>query len=353
MSQLWIKSAKLCGVLSGLIMLIGCDSGQNDNGGEGKVTELKGKIVVDGSSTVAPITEAARGRFQDTYPNVTMPIKTSGTGGGFKKFVTGETDISNASRPINDKEFDLCKTNGIEFYEIPIAYDGITFAVHNDNSWVKDLTVEQLQKMFTDNTGPDGKQKYRNWNDIDPSWPEKPIKFYIPGTNSGTFDYFKEVIIGEGAIRSDVATNEDDNSLIQLISGDEYGIGFFGVAYYVNNSERIKAIPIINPNTNKPVMPTDEDIETGNYAPFSRPLFIYVSKKSAAKSYIVRFVEMYIDQGAEIAGGSNYVGLPAEIYTQAKKNFRDKKTGTYFLTEDGQKREGSLVEIYKESNRLQ
>ena len=309
-------------------------------------TELTGAIEIDGSSTVAPISTEAAVMFGEEYPNVKIPVGVSGTGGGFKRFTKGDTDISNASRPIKDKEFAACKKNGVEFIEIPIAYDGLTIAVNKNNTWVKKMTVEQLEKIFLAGSAA------KTWDQVDPSWPKKEIKIFAPGTDSGTFDYFKEVVAGKkGSIRADMSVSEDDNNLVQGIANTETAIGFFGAAYYFENTDKLTAVPIVNPN-GKAVPPSSETIGNGTYAPFSRPLFIYINSKAASRPEVKRFVKHYLDNAADIAETVGYVGLPENIYADAHVHFKKRMTGTHYWTKDGAKRHGALAEIYKTSNLL-
>ena len=344
--------------------IVGCNGGENGNEGEGEnnetsqngndnanttggggSTDLVGKIVVDGSSTVGPITTVAKDHFKKKYPNVDIQIGISGTGGGFKRFVKGETDISDASRPIKDSELAACRENDVKFIEIPVAYDGLTIAIHPENDWATELTVDQIKKMFAKS------QAAKTWKEVDASWPDEEIIFYIPGKDSGTFDYFKEVVGGkEDDIREDVTPSEDDNLLIAGISRDKYAIGFFGVAYYEKNKEKVQAVSVVNPETNKAELPTPEAIESGTYAPFSRPLFIYVAEEKAGAAHVKRFVEYYLSNAKEIAEEASYVGLPEAIYNEAMVHFRTKTTGTHYLTKDGKKREGALTDVYKEQN---
>lgn len=346
--------------------IVGCNGGENGNEGGGETngtsqngndaenakssggggsTDLVGEIKIAGSSTVAPITTVAKDYFKEKYPNVDVQIAVTGTGGGFKRFTVGETDISNASRPIKPDELAICKENGIKFIELPVAYDGLTIAIHPDNDWATELTLDQIKKMFAKS------QAAKTWKAVDESWPDEEIKFYIPGKDSGTFDYFKEVVGGkEDDIREDVTPSEDDHQLIAGIARDKYAIGFFGVAYYAGNKDKVKAVSVVNPDTNKAEMPTPEAIESGEYAPFSRPLFIYVAEKSAGASHIKRFVENYLTQAGEYATEAKYVALPESVYKEAMVHFRAKITGTHYLTSDGKKRSGAVTEVYKEAN---
>jgi len=305
--------------------------------------ELSGEINIDGSSTVYPITQFVAETFNELNPKVNIAVGFSGTGGGMKKFAAGETDISNASRPIKAKEADKLEDAGIDFIEVPVAYDGLSIVVNKNNTWADQLTVEQLQKMFL----ASNKGKVTTWKDVNPDWPAVEIKMYIPGTDSGTFDYFKEVIVEDGNVRGDVTVSEDDNILVNGVANEAGAIGFFGVAYYEENKEKLKAVKIVNPETGEAVGPTPEDIEEGNYAPFSRPLFVYVNTKSAQRPEIRAFVQYYLENAGKYASQVGYVPLPQSVYFRAMRNFRQVKTGTQFHDADGNAVKGSVVNIYR------
>lgn len=307
--------------------------------------ELQGKINVDGSSTVYPISEAAASRFSKRFPNVSVNVGVSGTGGGFDRFTKGETDISDASRPITTSEFEAAKAAGVSFIEIPVAYDGLTLVVHRSNDWVDQLTVEEIKKIFT----TEGAAK--TWADVRSGWPDREIKIFAPGTDSGTFDYFMEVVAGKnGSLRSDISTSEDDNVLVTGVSGSPDAIAFFGVAYYEENADKLRAVPVVNPESGVAVAPTAETIESGEYAPFSRPLFIYVNAKSMARPEVKRFVNFYLENAPTLAEQTDYVSLPEDVYARAVQNARQRKTGTHYLTAEGEKRSGPVTEIYQSDN---
>ena len=301
---------------------------------------VRGKITVDGSSTVYPITEAVAEEFGNENRNVRVTVGVSGTGGGFKRFVVGETDISNASRPIKAKEAAAAKDNGVAFIELPVAYDGLTIVVNNDNTWCKSLTVDDVKKMFRDGSN------VKTWKDVNAEWQQTPIKFFIPGTDSGTFDYFKEVVAGEkGGIRSDVSVSEDDNVLVRGVSGDKGAIGFFGCAYYFANKEKLRAVAI--DGGKGPVTPDVKTISDGSYAPFSRPLFIYVNAVAAKRSEVSAFVQFYLENAPELVNDVKYVPLPKEIYERVSNNFEKGRRGTQFLNDKGENLHGALADIYK------
>jgi phosphate transport system substrate-binding protein len=270
---------------------------------------LSGEVEIDGSSTVFPITEAVAEEFQAANPDVLVTVGVSGTGGGFKKFGAGETDISNASRPIKDKEAAAAKEKGIEPIELPVAFDGLSVIVNLQNDFVDYLTVEELNKIWA----PDS--KVTKWSEVRAGWPDEEIKLYGPGTDSGTFDYFTEVINGEGgASRSDYNASEDDNTLVTGVSGDKYSLGYFGYAYYIENQDKLKIVPI--DGGNGPVVPTEETINDGSYAPLSRPIFIYVSNKSLERPEVKAFVEYYLTVGRELVSEVGYIQLPENMYEE-------------------------------------
>jgi len=287
-------------------------------------------ISIDGSSTVYPITEAVAEEFQKTEKGLKVTVGISGTGGGFKKFCSGETDISDASRPIKKTEAELCKKNGIEYIELPLAYDGLAVLVNPKNTWVKSITVKELKKIWE----PEAKGKITKWNQIRPEWPNKEIHLYGPGVDSGTFDYFTEAIVGKAqASRGDYTASEDDNVLVQGIATDQLALGFFGLAYYENNRDRLKLVAIDDEddkNGKGPQLPTYENILKGVYQPLSRPLFIYVSKKAAEKPEVKKFVEFYLKKGAALSKETGYIALPEKAYELALKRFQKRMTGSVF-----------------------
>jgi phosphate transport system substrate-binding protein len=315
---------------------------------------LRGKINVDGSSTVAPITIQADSSFRSICPNVTVPVGVSGTGGGFKRFTKGETDISDASRPIKFDELEGCRSNGVTFIELPVAYDGLTIAVAKSNTFVNQLTVEQLKKIFRANSKDKSFVNAKSWKDVDGSFPDEPIKIFAPGTDSGTFDYFKEVVLDDetSAIREDMSVSEDDNQLVNGIANTDGAIGFFGASYYFANQDKLKSLKIVNPESGEAVEVSAENIESGDYAPFSRPLFIYVNAKSARRPEVKVFVNHYLDHATELATAVKYVGLPESLNAAAKEHFKRYQAGTHFWNEDGSRRKGSLTELYTKDNLL-
>ena len=295
--------------------------------GTNMYADLAGDIDIDGSSTVFPITEAVAEEFGDLSDgNVRTVVGISGTGGGFKKFCTGETVISDASRPIKQKEVDLCAAEGVEYIEIPVAIDGLSVLVNPANEFVECLSVDQLNLIWS----PDSEGVVMTWDQVDPSWPEEAINLYAPGVDSGTFDYFTEAVNGDGGVsRGDFVASEDDNVLVQGISGDEFSLGYFGYAYYVENQERLKVVPI--DGGAGCIAPTDEAINNGSYAPLSRPLFIYVRADAAQKDHVAEFVRYYLSKnGRRLAASVGYIPFPEGVYNLGLAKFEARTTGTVF-----------------------
>ena len=314
---------------------------------QAQTSALRGKVVVDGSSTVYPVTEAAAAAFRKDYPGVDVTVAISGTGGGFKRFVKGETDLSDASRPITPKEFQAAKENGVQFMELPVALDGLSVVVNPQNDWVDKLTLENLQAIYLE----DGSA--RKWSDLNPDWPDQIIKVYSPGTDSGTFDYFKEVVVPKGkSFRPDMSTSEDDNVLVTGVAGDRYAIGYFGASYYYENESKLKAVPIVNPETGKAVLPAPEHVISGDYAPLSRPLFIYVNYNSLRRPEVRRFVEFYLKHDTKFAAQVGYVAVPDDVGTHAVAVLKQRLTGSTYVTKDMEKAEGGLRKVYKQENLL-
>ncbi|PSN18455.1 protein sphX [filamentous cyanobacterium CCP5] len=263
-------------------------------------------VTIDGSSTVFPITEAMAEEFMAANRGVTVTVGVSGTGGGFEKFCNGELDITGASRPIKDSEIEACAANGIEYVQVPVASDALTVVVNPANTWAEDMTVEQLQMLWE----PSAEATITSWNQIDPSWPDAPISLFGPGTDSGTFDYFTDEIVGEeGASRADYTASEDDNILVLGVSRDENALGYFGYAYYLENQDSLKAVAVDG------VLPSPESVESGDYTPLSRPIFIYVKQSSLEGNPEVRsFVEFTLENAPEIVPEVGYVPLSDTRY---------------------------------------
>jgi phosphate transport system substrate-binding protein len=295
-------------------------------------------VKIDGSSTVFPVTEAVAEDFQKAKKGaIKVTVGISGTGGGFKKFCRGETDISNASRPILKKEMEDCKAAGIEYYELPVAFDALTVVVHPKNTFIKSLTVAELKKMWE----PAAQGKVTRWNQVNPAWPDAPLKLFGPGADSGTFDYFTEAVVGKAkSSRGDFTASEDDNVLVQGVSRDVNGLGYFGYAYYVENKDKLRAVPIVN-GKGQAVEPSLEAVLKGTYEPLSRPIFIYVSAKAIARPEVREFVQFYMTNGAKLAKEVKYVPLPDSAYKIAWEHVQKGKKGTVF---GGQAEVGVTIE---------
>jgi len=284
-------------------------------------------VKIDGSSTVYPITEAVAEEFQKAKKNqIKVTVGISGTGGGFKKFCRNETDISGASRPILKKEMDDCKAAGVEYFELPVAFDALTVVINPKNSFIKQLTIGEMKKMWE----PAAQGKVTKWNQVNPAWPDAPMKLFGPGADSGTFDYFTEAVVGKSkSSRGDFTASEDDNVLVQGVSRDANGLGYFGFAYYVENKDKLKAVPIVN-EKGQPVLPSFDAVIAGTYTPLARPIFIYVNAKSLAKSEVKEFVQYYMINGAKLAKEVKYVPLPDHAYKTAWEHVTKGKKGTVF-----------------------
>jgi phosphate transport system substrate-binding protein len=263
-------------------------------------------VLVDGSSTVFPISEAMAEEFMADNRGTQVTVGVSGTGGGFKKFCAGEIDVTGASRPIKQEEKDACAAAGIEYIEVPVATDALTVVINNENTWAEEMTTEQLMMLWE----PAAEGTITRWNQIDPKWPDETIDLFGPGTDSGTFDYFTDEIVGEeGASRADYTASEDDNLLVQGVSSDPFALGYFGLAYYLENEETLKAVAVDG------VLPTPANVENGTYTPLSRPLFMYVKKSSLDDNAQVRsFMEYVLDNAPEIVPEVGYVPLSADRY---------------------------------------
>lgn len=275
----------------------------------GPGASLTGTIEIDGSSTVFPITQAVAEEFQKEHPDIRVNVGVSGTGGGFKRFQIGETDINDASRPIKSSEAQECANNGIEYIEFSIAIDGLAVMVNPDNTWVDYLTVEELNQIWKPDSTVD------SWNDIRPEWPDQPVHLYGPDTDSGTFDYFTDVINGdEGVSRPDYTASADDNVLVQGIAGDSNSLGYFGYAYYAENTDKLKIVPI--DSGSGPVIPSDETVKSNEYAPLSRPIFIYVNKASLSTEVVNSFVTFYMEHAEQLVAEVGYTPQPSSVYQQ-------------------------------------
>jgi phosphate transport system substrate-binding protein len=289
-----------------------------------------GRVLIDGSSTVFPISEAVAEEFQREHSGVGVTVGVSGTGGGFKKFIAGESDVVNASRPIKASEIELAQTKGISFIELPVAYDALSIVVNNKNTWVDHLTVAELKKIWS----PESQGTVMKWSDIRPGWPDKPLRLFGPGTDSGTFDYFTEVINGkEDASRGDYTSSEDDNVIVKGVEGDEGALGYFGVAFYEANKNKLKLVPIDDEkpeNGAGPQLPTHENVIKASYSPLSRPLFIYVRRSSLERPEVAQFSSFYLHNAKMLAEEVGYIPLPDNLYSQVQSRLSQKVSGTIY-----------------------
>jgi len=288
-------------------------------------TDISGKITVDGSSTVLLISEAMAEEFQAVNKDVKITVGKSGTGGGFKKFCTGEIEISDASRPIKQKEIDLCAENSVDYVEVPVAFDALSVVVSKDNDWAACMTVDELKTGWE----KAAQGKVSKWNQINPKYPDAPLTLLGPGTDSGTFDYFNEAITGDDGSRGDFATSEDDNTIVRGVAGDKNAMGYFGYAYYEENKDTLKAVDI--DGGDGCVAPSDATVLDGTYSPLARPLFIYVSKTAMDRPEVKAFIEFYMDaSNKELVADVGYFPLPDDIYSKALARVQEGKTGTAF-----------------------
>jgi phosphate transport system substrate-binding protein len=316
----------LCGIVLLVVFSTAC-------GGSGSApaesNAAPAVIQVDGSSTVFPISEAVAEEFQKANQNIRVTVGISGTGGGFQKFCRGETDISDASRPIRPTEIESCQKAGIEYIELPVAYDGLAVVVNPKNTWASSVTVEELKTLWA----PEAQGKILRWNQVRAAWPDREVHLFGAGVDSGTYDYFTEAIVGkEGASRGDFTSSEDDNVLVQGVGSDELALGFIPFAYVEQNQSRLKLVPVDDGKADNgagPLSPSAETVRNGTYQPLSRPLFIYVARKAADRPEIQRFVEAYF-AAPDLIREVGYVELTPQIYDLAKKHFAERRVGTAF-----------------------
>lgn len=284
-------------------------------------------VTADGSSTVFPLTEAVAEEFQIAERSqIQVTVGVSGTGGGFKKFCRRETDLQNASRPILKAEIENCQKSGVTFYELPVAYDALVVVTNPQNSWVDYLTTQELKKMWA----PEAKGVIKTWADIRPTWPKTPLKLYGPGSDSGTFDYFTEAIVGKAkSSRGDYTASEDDNTIVQGVTQDPGAIGYFGYAYYESNRNKLKLIPI--KNGKEAITPSEKTVKNGQYQPLARPIFIYINAQAYQdKQAVKKFTHFYLQQAAQLAQEIKYIALSAPTYLELQKQVEKGATGTRF-----------------------
>ncbi len=308
-------------------MMASCGGNNSQTG-----SSAGGTVQIDGSSTVYPITEAIAEEFQSERKAVKVTAGESGTGGGMKKFARKEIDICDASRPIKSNEDSMATANGVAYYELPIAYDGLVIVVNPQNTWLSSITVKELKKIWE----PEAQGKITRWNQVRNEWPNEEIHLYGAGTASGTFDYFTEAVVGKSkSCRGDYTGSEDDNVLVQGVSSDKLALGFFGYHYYAENKDKLKIVAIDDENDENgkgAILPSEATVKDGTYQPLSRPLFIYVSQLSTERPEVDDFVKYYLDNAEEIVPETGYITLDKELYALIKKRYEDKKTGSLFLT---------------------
>lgn len=326
MKRLWFS-----GLVAAVALLGGCkkDSAQNGTeqaaaGGGG------GSVKVDGSSTVFPIMEAVAEEYQKDNPDTRVTVGVSGTGGGFKKFCKGEVDIADASRPIKPSEVELCKQNGRDYIEVPVAYDGIAIVVHPENTWAQSITADELKKIWQ----PSAQGTVKKWSDVRAGWPDAELRLFGAGVDSGTYDYFTEAIVGEEhSSRGDYTSSEDDNVIVQGVSRDKHGLGFFGFAYYAENKDKLKLLPVDDEkpdNGQGPIAPSPETIQNGTYQPLSRPVFVYVSKQALERPEVAAFTKFLTTEGPKLVKEVGYIPLPERGYTLAQQRVEKRQTGSVF-----------------------
>lgn len=317
MKNILLKSIPIFIVGAFLWACSGSSDGKSQN-------ELSGAISIDGSSTVYPITEAVAEEFRAEFPRVNITVGVSGTGGGFNKFGRGESDISNASRPIKEQEIALCESNNITYVQLKIAFDGLAVVANPENDWLESITVEELKMIWE----PAAQNVIKRWNQIRPEWPDEEIRLYGPGVASGTYDYFTEAIVGKsGSSRGDFTASEDDNVLVQGIAGDKYGLGFFGLAYFEENQNKLKLVAV--DGGQGAVLPSLETVSNNSYTPLSRPMFIYVNSTAIERAEVIEFVRFYLENAGELTKEVGYVPLPESEYEAEKEKLET------FISENG------------------
>ncbi|MGQ0482825.1 MAG: PstS family phosphate ABC transporter substrate-binding protein [Pseudonocardia sp.] len=307
------RAAAVSIAASGALLLTACGGGQSGpaGGGAGGEQQLSGPVVIDGSSTVEPLSSAAAELFQRENPGVNVTVGTSGTGGGFQKFCAGETDISDASRPIKEAEAQACAAKNIQFSELQVANDALTVVVNKENTWANCLTTEQLKAIWEPNS------QVKTWNQVDPSFPAEPIQLFGPGADSGTFDYFTDEINGEeGASRTDYSPSEDDNVIVQGVSGSRTALGYFGFTFFEENQDTLKAVEINGGNGC--VAPSAQAVQDGTYKPLGRPLFVYASDAGLKKPQVVSFLDFYLAQNEQIVKAAKYIPMTPEQVKKAQ-----------------------------------
>jgi phosphate transport system substrate-binding protein len=330
----------MLGLLAGTALSVGCDvvpppatKGGTTPAAAGPGHTVSGKLEIDGSSTVFKLTQAVAQEFSKVNPGVSIKVDKSGTGGGFKKFVTGQLDVCDASRPITEKEMTDCQSHGVEYIELPVCFDALTIAVNEQNTWCKDITTEELKKLWE--PAPEGKDHpVTKWSDLRKEWPADKITLFGAGTDSGTFEYFTEAIVNKkNSSRADYTASEDDNTIVLGIEGDKNALGYVPYAYFAPRESTLNAVGVSwdkNPAGSEAVLPSRETVEGAKYNPLSRPLFIYVNRKSAERPEVKAFVEFYMQNGGQMAVRVKYIPLKQQAYDMGLARFGELKTGTGF-----------------------
>lgn len=306
------------------LFAVGCQRTEGDSPGAAAV------VKVDGSSTVHPITKTVADQLHMISRDITVTVGVSGTTGGFRKFCAGETDISNASRPIKASEVELCAKNGVDYVELPIAFDGLAILVNPRNDWAHDITTAELKRLWE----PEAQGTVTTWRQLRASWPDRAIHLFGAGLDSGTYDYFTEAIVHkEHSSRADFTSSEDDHVLVNGIASDPAALGFFGYAYYVDNKDKLKLLPVDDgkaENGAGPIAPSQTTVSNGSYQPLSRPMFIYVASKSMDKPPVAGFVNFYLRKGPKLVRDVGYIPLPENAYMLARQRFASRRTGSLF-----------------------
>ena len=330
-----MASAMNVGIRGGVLLLVSvgllaCGGGQSTRGGDAGSDIIR----IDGSSTVFPVTEAVAEEFQRAHAGAKVTVGISGTGGGFQKFCRDETDISDASRPISPTEKDACDKAGVQYIELPVAYDGLAIVVNPKNTWAMSITVAELKKLWE----PAAQGKVMKWNQVRDGWPDKEIHLFGPGVDSGTFDYFTEAIMGKADVsRGDYTSSEDDNVIVQGIGGDEYALGYFGFAYYEENQGKLQLVAVDDGNDANgkgPILPSPDTVKNGTYFPLSRPIFIYPKVKALDRPEVKAFVDFYLNQGVPLVREVGYIPLSDAEYGLIRTRFSSSKTGSMYQGTD-------------------
>jgi phosphate transport system substrate-binding protein len=310
---------------------VACGGGSSQSGGESPSAGGAGGIVrIDGSSTVFPVTEAVAEEFQKANPGTKVTVGISGTGGGFQKFCRDETDISNASRPISPTEKDACDKAGVQYVELPVAYDGLAVVVNPKNTWATSMTVSELKKLWE----PAAQGKIMRWSQIRAGWPDREIHLFGPGVDSGTFDYFTEAIMGKvDQSRGDFTSSEDDNVIVQGIGGDEHALGYFGFAYFEENQGKVKLVGVDDGNDANgkgPILPSPQTVTDGTYFPLSRPIFIYPKVSALGRADVGGFVDFYLTKGVPLVREVGYIPLSDKEYDLVRSRYAGRKAGSMY-----------------------